>query len=172
MEEQYRKAVITGIENFLKYYNIDFEFNRDLMLDLLFMRFLSRVTWKCKDHDIYILIDEYDKYTNGLLEGDTTLLSSVVEGNGAIKAFYALIKEYMGNGVIDRFFATGICPVDLKVLSGGFNIATTITADFMFNSMLGLTKTEIEELLGEYDKDLKDEKLWWIFIFKTTWRRG
>ena len=61
-----------------------------------------------------------------ILDGDASLFKNVVNHNGFVKSFYAVIKEYVGLGVVDRFFATGICPITLNSMTTGFNIATDI----------------------------------------------
>ena len=76
---------------------------------------------------MYILIDEYDNFTNGILDGDASLFKNVLDNNGFVKSFYVVIKKYVGLGIVDRFFATGICPITLNSMTTGFNIATDIS---------------------------------------------
>ena len=120
-------------------------------MESILKRFLSEIKTLNLKHKIYIIIDEYDNFINGILEGDAIIFKQVISTNGFVKSFYAVIKEYVGLGVIERFFATGICPITLNSMTSGFNIATDISTDIRFNSMVGLTHKEIKDLLSEYE---------------------
>jgi len=149
MKLEFKMCVKTGINDFISRYNI--EYNIDLILspNVLLKDFLSVFKTMKLDKKIYILVDEYDNFTNGILEGDASLFKSVVNHNGFVKSFYAVIKEYVGLGVVDRFFATGICPITLNSMTTGFNIATDISTKQEYNSMIGLTHEEVKCLICE-----------------------
>ena len=155
MKSSFNKKVLSGINEFLGYgfdIEIDYESKEpaDILLSLLTN--LKRLDIEGKlEHKLYIIVDEYDNFTNGILEGDASLFKSVVNENGFIKSFYAIIKEYIGLGVIDRFFATGICPVTLNSMTTGFNIAVDKSTHKDFNTMIGLTHKEVLDLLDELE---------------------
>ena len=109
-------------------------------------------------HKIYIIIDEYDNFTNGILEGNTTIFKNIVGENGFVKSFYAIIKEYIGMGIVDRFYATGICPITLNSITTGFNISIDISTDPRFNSMIGLTHEEVKTMYKNFDLTELEEK--------------
>ena len=115
------------------------------MIGKLFLEFEKQK----KEEKIYVLIDEYDNYTNGILKGNAERFLEIVSGEGFVKAFYACIKENIGLGIVERFFATGIAPVTLDSMTTGFNIATDITRKPKFISMIGLTKHEVKEIIKE-----------------------
>ena len=163
IKEKFASCVIDGINRFINYYKIDYEINYNDGADVIIKYFLNKMS--TLDHKIYILIDEYDNFTNAMLEGDTKRFNSIVGNEGILKAFYAVIKTYIGLGVVDRFFATGICPVTLNSMTTGFNIATDLSMDLRFNSMIGLTHNEVLNLLSELglSKEEKD-KLYNIMI--------
>ena len=98
---------------------------------------------------MYILIDEYDNFTNGILDGDASLFKNVLDNNGFVKSFYVVIKKYVDLGIVDKFFATGICPITLNSMTTGFNIATDISTSPEYNSMIGLTPEEVTGLFKE-----------------------
>ncbi len=150
--DSFRNCVITGIDDFLNSYKIEYEYNKEIPADDMIKLFLSYVKGLELDHKLYIIIDEYDNFTNAILEGDTGLFKNVV--TGIVKSFYANIKIYVKEGVVGRFFATGICPITLNSMTTGFNIATDISTDIEFNSMIGLTHDEVKKLL----EDLVEEK--------------
>jgi len=151
LEKRFRENVILGINNFLEYYGINYVIDESRSIEGILKLFLSELLNMTKEHKVYILVDEYDNFTNGILEGDASLFKSVVNENGFIKSFYAIIKEYIGLGVIDRFFATGICPVTLNSMTTGFNIAVDKSIHKDFNTMIGLTHKEVLDLLDELD---------------------
>ena len=62
-------------------------------------------------------------------------------------------------GTVDRFFATGIAPITLDSMTTGFNIATDITRDARFVSMIGFTKKEIQSIIEEvFEEKTVEEK--------------
>ena len=64
-----------------------------------------------------------------------------------VKAFYAIIKEYIGLGVIERFFATGICPISLSTMTSGFTYEEVNT--LLSNIVLEKDREEIHKLIIE-----------------------
>ena len=58
---------------------------------------------------MYIIIDEYDNFTNSILEGNADGFKQIVGKNGFLKGFYAAIKKFCGYGIVDRVFITGVC---------------------------------------------------------------
>ncbi len=164
IREEFKECVIRGIENFLNDYNLEYEINKDRSSASIAKDFFSYFKGLKLENKIYIMIDEYDNFTNAILEGDTKRFKSVVGNEGAIKSFYTAIKEYIGLGVIGRFFATGICPITLNSMTTGFNIATDISTDIRFNSMIGLTHDEVKKLLNEVVEKKDRESIYNLMI--------
>ncbi len=160
--DSFRNCVITGIDDFLNSYKIEYEYNKEIPADDMIKLFLSYVKGLELDHRLYIIIDEYDNFTNAILEGDTGLFKNVV--TGIVKSFYANIKIYVKEGVVGRFFATGICPITLNSMTTGFNIATDISTDIRFNSMIGLTHDEVKKLLEEVVEEKDRENIYNLMI--------
>ena len=158
LEEEFNNKVIDGIENFNDYYktNIEIKGVNTNQIIINFLREFRSLNLDCK---LYIIIDEYDNFTNAILEGNEDRFKNIVGNEGFIKAFYAVIKEYIGLGVVGRFFATGICPITLDSMTTGFNIATNISNYEEFNSMIGLTHKEVDNLLNEVveEKNKREE---------------
>ncbi len=158
LEEEFNNKVIDGIENFNDYYktNIEIKGVNTNQIIINFLREFRSLNLDCK---LYIIIDEYDNFTNAILEGNADRFKNIVGNEGFIKAFYAVIKEYIGLGVVGRFFATGICPITLDSMTTGFNIATNISNYEEFNSMIGLTHKEVDNLLNEVveEKNKREE---------------
>jgi len=99
------------------------------------------------EHKIYILIDEYDHFTNSLLSGDGLEFLSVLQRGGFVRSFYEIIKSNTGIGLVERIFMTGVMSVTLDSMTSGFNIATNITTTDDFSDMMGFTADEVQNLL-------------------------
>ena len=153
------KKVKDGIRNFISYYKfnimIDYESKQsdEILLDLF-----SNFKALNLENNIYIVIDEYDNFTNAILDGDAEKFKSVVGNGGFLKSFYAIVKEYVRNNVVGRFFATGICPITLDSMTTGFNICTDLSTNPIFNSMIGLTHDEVRKLISDCDIDRKHQE--------------
>ena len=149
MREVFYRKVVNGIKDFANRYKIQIDFSDSITpadaIATLFIEFRAQKP----DEKIYVLIDEYDNFTNGILKGDAGKFLDIVSGEGFVKAFYATIKENIGLGTVERFFATGIAPITLDSMTTGFNIATDITRYSEFVAMIGLTKQEVKEAIKE-----------------------
>ena len=99
------------------------------------------------EHKIYILIDEYDHFTNSLLTGDGVEFLSVLQRGCFVRSFYEVIKRNTGSGLVERIFMTGVMSVTLDSMTSGFNIATNITTRKSFSDMMGFTANEVQNLL-------------------------
>ena len=134
--------------------------------------FMSLFTKTIQNGKIYILIDEYDHFTNELFAFNTDHFKEVVSRNGWVRKFYETIKIYMGEGIIDRFFATGVTPVTLDSMTSGFNVAQNITLDYKFHNMAGFTESELQGLIentiyeeGKFDLDM-------VMLDMRSWYNG
>ena len=112
-----------------------------------FLKLISMVSSKSSGKRIYLMIDEYDHFTNELFAFDTTHFVDIVSGNGWVRKFYEVIKQFMGSGLIDRFIATGVTPVTLDSMTSGFNVAKNISLLEGFNSLAGFTETELRSFI-------------------------
>ena len=149
MREVFYKKVVNGIKDFANRYNIQIDLNSSITpADAIATLFIEFRKYR-PNEKIYVLIDEYDNFTNGILKGDAGKFLEIVSGEGFIKAFYAIIKENIGLGTVERFFATGIAPITLDSMTTGFNIATDITRYPEFVAMIGLTKQEVKDAIKE-----------------------
>mgnify|MGYP001522958141 CR=1 FL=1 len=105
------------------------------------------------DIKIYLLIDEYDNFTNTILSTyGTDLYRKATHGEGYIRRFFNVIKAAttgMGSAV-NRLFITGVSPVTMDDVTSGFNIGTNITTDPWFNDLVGFSEKELREMLTYY----------------------
>ena len=158
MKEIFNKKVILGINDFENRYQIQVNYEDSISpaetIGKLFVEFRKQKP----NEKIYILIDEYDNFTNGILKVNAEKFLSIVSGERFVKGFYATIKENIGLGTVERFFATGIAPVTLDSMTTGFNIATDITRNPLFTSMIGFTEQEVIEIIKEVLSEKKEEE--------------
>lgn len=103
---------------------------------------------------LYVLIDEYDHFANKLAsEGRESFIKNIMSSAGFVREFYEQLKIASGEGVIERFFITGVSPIMLDELSSGFNITSDMTTDPRFNEMLGFTREEVKSLLDKVGEE-------------------
>lgn len=121
---------------------------------------------------IYVLIDEYDHFTNELFSFDRRHFRDIVSQNGWIRKFYEVIKIGIGEGLIDRFFATGVTPVTLDGLTSGFNIATNLTTDEYFHEICGFDETEISDFIKSTFTDSSEIDFNILFKDLRSWYNG
>jgi hypothetical protein len=127
--------------------------------------------WKEQTGDeisIYIIIDEYDHFTNEILIRDLSEFKRSVSQDGYIRKFYESIKIATQQGFVDRFFITGVSPITLDGLTSGFNIGKHLTAKKEFHDLMGFTESEAKDLLnlvlldkGQEEQIMNDLKLWY-----------
>lgn len=164
IEQEFNTKVAVGVKEFLIHYDLkgdNFDFTKasnNLLLD-----FFSYFNSLKLEEKLYIIIDEYDNFTNAILEGEGTRFKNLVGNEGIVKNFYSTIKEYVGLGIVDRVFMTGICPITLDSMTTGFNIAKDISRDIDFTTMIGLTHEEVKSLLNEVEEE-KQEEIYQLMI--------
>ncbi|WP_291528374.1 AAA family ATPase [Bacteroides sp. UBA939] len=92
---------------------------------------------------LYILIDEYDNFTNQLLTTfKDPLYENVTTGDSFLRSFFKTIKKGVDEGSINTCFCTGVLPVTMDDLTSGYNIAEILTLAPNFTEMLGFNHDE------------------------------
>ena len=105
---------------------------------------------------IYLLIDEYDNFTNTILSSKgNDVYHSLTHDTGFYRSFFNVIKGVTtgAEAPIKRLFITGVSPVTLDDVTSGFNIGTNITTDRKFNEMVGFSESELLEMLSYYGSE-------------------
>ena len=98
------------------------------------------------NHKLYLIIDEYDNFTNNVLnEEGEHVYHALTHATGFYREVF---KIYKAN--FQRILMMGVSPVTLDDLTSGFNIALNITTDPDFNMMLGFSETEVREMIAYY----------------------
>ena len=111
------------------------------------------------ENNIYIIVDEYDHFTNGLLEGECKTFLDILGRAGFVRAFYEVIKAYTDYNVVERFFATGVAPLTLDSMTSGFNITTSLTLNPQYVAMTGLTEEEVKNLVSEVEENKEQQEM-------------
>ncbi len=110
---------------------------------------------------VYVLIDEYDNFTNTIL---TTTgqerYHELTHGAGFLRFFFNVLK---GGGdqtdaSLSRMFITGVSPVTMDDVTSGFNIGRNISLLPEFNELLGFTDQDLADLLDHYDISAADSE--------------
>lgn len=107
-----------------------------------------------KELKIYLLIDEYDNFTNTILTTHgQQAYHDLTHGSGFFRYFFNLLKGATGGQIagLTRLFITGVSPVTMDDVTSGFNIGANISIDGRFNEVIGFTETEVRTVLQEYD---------------------
>jgi hypothetical protein len=114
---------------------------------------LFRVT-QAANQKIYLIIDEYDNFTNSILANSTKSYDEITNSEtGFFKHFFNVIKTgtTATDAPVSKMFITGVSPITLDdVTSGG--IGYNLTTDLNYNEIIGFTEAEVRELL-QYYKD-------------------
>ena len=118
----------------------------------------------------YILIDEYDNFTNQLLTSyNDPLYEEVTTNDSFLRTFFKVIKAGIGEGSIRTCFCTGVLPVTMDDLTSGYNIAEILTLKPGFLNMLGFRYTETEKylryVLRKYSgSEEQFEEIWQLIV--------
>lgn len=58
-----------------------------------------------------------------------------------------MIKNAANEGIVSRFFATGVSPMTIDAMTSGFNITSSITLELDFHDLMGFRAAEVEDIL-------------------------
>ena len=143
----FTSRVRADVKAFVDYYQLDIKYDSEGTPASILNSFLTAFRGLGLKHKIYILIDEYDHFTNAVLDNGIPDFMALVNRGGIVRSFYEIIKINCKHGVIERFFITGVMSVSLDCMTSGFNIATNITIDKRFANMVGFTSEEVKQIL-------------------------
>lgn len=101
---------------------------------------------KAHQYHLYLIIDEYDNFTNVILnERGENVYHVITHADG----FYRdVFKKFKGN--FERIFMMGVSPVTLDDVTSGFNIGWNISIKPEFDEMLGFSTTDVVEMFTYY----------------------
>lgn len=95
---------------------------------------------------LYLIIDEYDNFTNTVLnEQGEKVYWAITHTDGFYRDVFKKFK-----GMFERIFITGVSPVTLDDVTSGFNIGWHISTKPEFNQMLGFSLEEVRKMFAYY----------------------
>ena len=95
---------------------------------------------------LYLIIDEYDNFTNTVLnEQGEKVYWAITHADGFYRDVFKKFK-----GMFERIFITGVSPVTLDDVTSGFNIGWHISTKPEFNQMLGFSLEEVRKMFAYY----------------------
>ena len=106
---------------------------------------------------LYLIVDEYDNFTRSAFMDACLSKNDVLNEHGQqvywslthATGFYRdVFKKF--KGMFERILMMGVSPVTLDDLTSGYNIATNITTYPEFNQMLGLSETDVRQMIRYY----------------------
>ena len=115
---------------------------------------------------LYVIIDEYDNFTNELVVSGRDIEYNAVCGHDAkddatresfFKAFFKSFKAGLADGTVGRTYFTGVLPITLDDLSSGYNVGTIVNLNPELLGLVGFTQAQVEryvdDIYAEYGFD-------------------
>ena len=107
---------------------------------------------------LYVIIDEYDNFTNELVISNRDLEYNAVCGHDSkgdatresfFKAFFKSFKAGLADGTVGRTYFTGVLPITLDDLSSGFNVGTVVSLDSDKLGLAGFTQEQVDAYVDD-----------------------
>ena len=107
---------------------------------------------KGADAKLYVIIDEYDNFTNTILAESRERYEALCHGDGFFKQFFNELKAATTgtDAPVTRLFVTGVTPVTMDDVTSGFNIAANISMNPAFAAFAGFSHGDLREMLSYY----------------------
>ncbi len=160
----FKLNLLSTLDNFCEKYKIKLKIEIENPIDRLKVIFdyLQK-----RGESLYILIDEYDNFSNKLLLENRNSYEKIISDKTALfKQFFTTLKA--GTSGLDaplkRIFITGVTPMTSYDVTSGFNIGKNLSLSPIFNNLVGINGAELAELLEYYnlkDIDLTLLKEWY-----------
>ena len=102
---------------------------------------------------LYVLIDEYDNFTNTILaESGQNAYDELCHGGGFFKQFFTNLKTATSDtdAPVTRLFITGVSPVTMDDVTSGFNIGTNISLMPQFADFTGFRHDDLRAIADYY----------------------
>ncbi len=107
---------------------------------------------------LYVIIDEYDNFTNELVVSNRDMEYNAVCGHDSVgdatresffKAFFKSFKAGLADGTVGRTYFTGVLPITLDDLSSGFNVGTVVSLNPELMNLVGFTQEQVDRYVDE-----------------------
>ena len=113
---------------------------------------------------LYVIIDEYDNFTNELVVSNRDMEYNAVCGHDSrgdatresfFKAFFKSFKAGLADGTVGRTYFTGVLPITLDDLSSGYNVGTVVSLRRDLIGLAGFTREQtvryVDDIFAEYE---------------------
>jgi len=153
VENSFKKYLLNELNSFIIKYKLSIQLDENPII--VFNTIFSYL--KTNKLPLYLLIDEYDNFSNKLLlQNKDNYLDVVSHKTALFKQFFTTLKTATaGNdSPLKRMFITGVTPMTMYDVTSGFNIGSNISLDTQFHNMVGFTQNEVDELLAYYKVDI------------------
>ena len=105
-----------------------------------------RMAAKKQGHRLYLVVDEYDNFTNNILNvKGQKAYHDLTHGTGFYRDVFKVFKP-----MFDRIIMLGVAPITLDDLTSGYNIALNMSIDSRFNQMLGFSEDDVRQMIRYY----------------------
>jgi hypothetical protein len=107
---------------------------------------------------LYVIIDEYDNFTNELVVSGRDAEYNAVCGHDAkgdatresfFKTFFKSFKAGLADGTVGRTYFTGVLPITLDDLSSGFNVGTVVSLDTDKLGLAGFSQAQVDAYVDD-----------------------
>ena len=111
---------------------------------------------------IYVIVDEYDNFTNELVVSNRDAEYDAICGHdnagglardSFFKAFFKSFKAGLEEGNVGRTYFTGVLPITLDDLSSGFNVGTVVSLNPHLLGMVGFSKFQVSDYVDRVFAD-------------------
>jgi hypothetical protein len=109
---------------------------------------------------LYVIIDEYDNFTNELVVSRRDEDYDAICGHdneqpreSFFKAFFKSFKAGLKDNSVGRTYFTGVLPITLDDLSSGYNVGTIVSLDEDKLGMVGFSEEQVEKYVDDIFAD-------------------
>ena len=149
LEEKFGTYMSINLNAFVRYYADSYQEEKDEIIEAKDYAAKIELIFKAaKAHNypLYLIIDEYDNFTNVVLnEHGEKVYHAITHADG----FYRdVFKKLKGN--FERIFMMGVSPVTLDDVTSGYNIGWNISIKPEFDEMLGFSTKDVINMFTYY----------------------
>ena len=150
LEQNFDSYCCGVVDDFVKRYRVfyDEDFIKSVLSRKDFRSKFNLIDMEARrlDYPLYLIIDEYDNFTNTVLnlEGEA-VYHALTHANGFYRDIFKLFK-----GMFARILMMGVSPVTMDDVTSGYNIASNISMRPEFNLMLGFSEDDVREMIRYY----------------------